>query len=677
MNIPDFPVHLLVTGGVLAALVIGFVLFFWIPGLWHWYRLRKIQSGLKKLDASSSPDEFRKVFATDKRLAHLWKEYQDSLHKQYEERDGQEVVVSVRSTTPAEAWFSSQFVVDSRLRTEFFKHLPGIFTGVGIIGTFTGLIEGLHQFKVSEDALAVRSSLEALMSAVGDAFMVSAGAILAAMVVTFLEKLLLASLYRHAEEIAHTVDARFEAGAGEEYLSRLVRASEDSASQAKILKDSLVRDLGDLLRELTAAQIANSEKMNQHLAQRIERATQLQATAARESNKAAAEVIAGNIKDSLKDPLDQIASSVKLASGDQSASAVRMLNDVMVSFSQRLNDLFGGQISGINELNRQSAQAMQDAVRSLNSLVADMKESGRQSTDDMATKMAAAISAMEERQISINAQTQGFVEQIKKLVDSSQTETQGKLQETIGALGQQMQTILATLGDSQRRVLEENRARESSMSDRNKLLMDSMRGSVEQAVKEISAASQTMAQSVSALSSATTTTIERLNVGAERINNAVTNFATAGDRVNRALELAAGVGNQLTETSGALTSGGAALQDALRDYRSQREFLGALLGEVRTTIETAKRDASVSADLVQRIEQAAGRLGEAHKSADEYMNGVSDVLARSSEAFADSVTNTLGRVNHEFHEKLSSAVGLLSSAIQELEVSLAGVGSKR
>ena len=26
-----------------------------------------------------------------------------------------------------------------------------------------------------------------------------------------------------------------------------------------------------------------------------------------------------------------------------------MLNDVMVSFSQRLNDLFGGQISGINE----------------------------------------------------------------------------------------------------------------------------------------------------------------------------------------------------------------------------------------------------------------------------------------------------------------------------------------
>ena len=48
---------------------------------------------------------------------------------------------------PAEAYFNSQYVVDSRLRTEFFRHLPGIFTGVGIIGTFSGLITGLRQFQ--------------------------------------------------------------------------------------------------------------------------------------------------------------------------------------------------------------------------------------------------------------------------------------------------------------------------------------------------------------------------------------------------------------------------------------------------------------------------------------------------------------------------------------------------
>lgn len=158
------------------------------------------------------------------------------LHIQREERDGQLTIIATRATAPAELYFNSQFVVDSRLRTEFFKHLPGLFTGIGIIGTFSGLIEGLRQFQVSENAATVRDSLQSLMHLVGEAFLVSAAAIGAAMVVTFIEKLLLASLYRRTEEIAHDIDARFDSGAGEEYLSRLVRASEDSASQSKILK---------------------------------------------------------------------------------------------------------------------------------------------------------------------------------------------------------------------------------------------------------------------------------------------------------------------------------------------------------------------------------------------------------------------------------------------------------
>jgi len=72
-------------------------------------------------------------------------------------------------------------MVDSRLSTEFFKHLPGLFTGIGIIGTFSGLITGLQAFKVSENATVVRNSLEKLMQGVYEAFLVSAVAISAAM----------------------------------------------------------------------------------------------------------------------------------------------------------------------------------------------------------------------------------------------------------------------------------------------------------------------------------------------------------------------------------------------------------------------------------------------------------------------------------------------------------------
>ena len=32
--------------------------------------------------------------------------------------------------------FNTQVLVDTPLNTEFFRHLPGLLTGIGIIGTF-------------------------------------------------------------------------------------------------------------------------------------------------------------------------------------------------------------------------------------------------------------------------------------------------------------------------------------------------------------------------------------------------------------------------------------------------------------------------------------------------------------------------------------------------------------
>ena len=119
------------------------------------------------------------------------------------------------------------------------------------------------------------------------------------MAITFIEKLMLAGLYRKAEEIAHAIDARFGAGAGEEYLARLVTASEASASQSKILKDALVKELGDILRELTAAQLASGEKLNLQMVQRTEDAANKQVAAAREDNQALGDVIAGSIEKSV------------------------------------------------------------------------------------------------------------------------------------------------------------------------------------------------------------------------------------------------------------------------------------------------------------------------------------------------------------------------------------------
>lgn len=669
--------HLLVTGSILTLLVLSFFVFFFLPGVFLSWKLRKILKGIKSFGDQVSPEDFKNLFSKDRRIAHLWSEYQESLHEQYEEQDGQLKVVAVRSTITADTFFNAQFIVEGRLHTEFFKHLPGILTGLGIIGTFSGLIEGLRHFQVSENPLTVRASLESLMHAVGEAFLVSAAAIAAAMLATFLEKFLLASLYQKTEAIAQGIDACFEGGAGEEYLARLVSASEASASQSKILKDALVKELGDLLRELTTSQVSSGQQLNAQLVQRIEESVNRQVVASREDNQVLGDVIANSIERSLKAPLDKIANSVETASGDQSSTAVKMLNDVMVSFSQRLNDLFGGQINGINELNNQTAQNMQSAVAALNTLVGKLEESGKKTTDDMAAQMAASIKAMEERQASINIQTQEFVDQIRLMVQSSQAETQQKLQATLDAIGQQMAKIMCELQEAQTKVFSDNRTREEAMTKRASNTVSAMTGSVESAIKEISLASQAMAQSVSTLTTVTAATVDKISTGANRLDIAASNFASAGDRVSEVLDQAARISNKFNELSGALTAGAGALHDALRDYKAQREATASLLDNVRTTIEMASKEASLTGEVLQRIESSTNKLSQAQQAADEYLDGISEVLAVSSSSFQNEVVSTLGKVNYAFQEKLSGAVGLLSTAVQELEVTLGSLAPRK
>ncbi|PWK37666.1 anti-phage ZorAB system protein ZorA [Cupriavidus plantarum] len=793
------PTSVLVAGAALAVLIIASVALFFIPGVTYVRRLKRVQDAISSFAATNYVEQFEQLFSTDRRLAHHWAEYRKTLHEQYEERDGQIIVTQVRATAPAELYFNSQTVVDSRLGTEFFKHLPGIFTGIGIIGTFFGLIAGLGAFQVSENAATVRTSLESLMHSVEHAFYVSGSAILVAILVTFLEKWLVAVLYRRTEDIAHAIDRSFKAGAGEEYMSRLVKASEESASQAKILKDALVQELGELLRELTGAQIAASKEQQSQVVERLVQASREQLEAARLDTQALGNTIAESIQQSLRGPLEEIASTVKTASGDQSATASRMLQDVMTSFSQRLNDLFGGQISGLNELNQQTARSMQEAVGTLQALVANVEASSQRSTDAMAQRMAEAVEKMESRQEAMNEQSAAFVDQIRELVSksqsetnqklqetletmgeqvkdmltvlngsqskvsesnqareqamseqfaafidqmrqavaSSQTETQEKLQNTLAAVGDQMTSMLASLNGSQREVFENtqvreqamnkqlgtfveqvqqsvasaqaeaqqtlqktvesmgsqvasvvatlnsaqediferNRAREQDMAERANGLVASMAQAVQSVVQELRAATSQMSQSVSGLSQATASSVSKMNAGAEQLGTAARNFATAGERVSGVMGQTATVSAKLTETAGSLSTGGNAIQDLLRDYREQRNAISQLVVELRATVEAARKEATLTGDILQRIEGSASRLGEAQKEADVYLAGVSRVLGEAHTSFAAAMRKTLGEANTEFQKRLSSSVNLLSSAVEELEATLAAMGN--
>ena len=254
------PFIVIAVSAVLIFLFAVFVAIFCVRAMHSIFSLSQISTKLKGIKGGRKDQALEAIFADDDTFSHLWKEYKDTLHRQQEfDDEGKPKPVVLRSTIPAAMVFTTEIIVDTPLKTEFFKHLPGIFTGTGIIGTFWGLIQGLQSFRISDDPFVVRTSLELLMRHVSSAFIVSATAILLAMIATFVEKSLVTILYGKIEWVTSRLDTFFQSGASEEYLARLTKASEETSDQSKILKDALVEDLERILTKITDNQI---EKQN-------------------------------------------------------------------------------------------------------------------------------------------------------------------------------------------------------------------------------------------------------------------------------------------------------------------------------------------------------------------------------------------------------------------------------
>jgi hypothetical protein len=578
-------------------------------------------------------------------LTHLWGEYVKTLHPQrQDDGTGQSQIVRWRSTALAETFFSEQVVVDGRLKTEFFKHLPGVLTGLGIIGTFAGLIKGLVNFKVNVDPTSAQEQLQALVNSVGHAFYVSATAIGLAMIFTWIEKSVVTARYHQVEQLRELIDSLFRGGAGEEYLERLVTASETSATQAAQIKDSLVADLKEILSSLTAQQI---QAQAQH------------------SGQLSADV-SKSIADTLTGPMDAITKAVQNVSSNQGEAVNKMLTDVLATFGSQMKEMFGGQMSGMTDLMLKASEAMQATAMQFGQLAANMDAAGTNTVDAMGEKLAKALDSMDARQAAMNAQMGAFVEQIRSLVSQSQNETNDKLREALTAMGGQVAGVVEELRKQAEESAESQGARSRRFEESTGQAIGSLSGQVESLLSQSMETNKSLQASVASLSTATDKAITGLNSGAETLYVAASDFAKAGQGVSDTMKASTAATEAIRGASTQLTMATENAKGVFVDYAKTRDTFATMIAELKSTFEAAKRDASMTSELIRQIESATKQLATAQKQSEDYLKGVSEVLVKAHDSFRENVERTLGEGNRKFQGELTTAVGHLSSAIKNL-----------
>lgn len=643
--------HIILVATLLVAIVIDFIFRFGLRAVQLGRELRGTIAALHAIREQASGGDIVELgqieaaFARGPALPHLWREYRKTLHPQRREDEvGRSQIVRWRATAMAESFLTEQSIVDSRLKTEYFKHLPGLLTGLGIIGTFLGLIKGLRAFSVEADPAKAQAQLSGLVHSVGEAFFVSACAIGLAMLFTAIEKAAVSTRYRQVEELRELIDGMFTGGAGEEYLERLALSSENAATQSAQIKDALVADLKEILTTLAKEQM------------------EAQARSAGQVSASLGSAIA----EGLSDPMREIATAVKGMGSDQGDAVNKMLTDVLAAFAAQMREMFGSQMQGLGDLMLKAGEAMQSSAKQFGELAANMDKAGSATVDAMGERMGKALEAMDARQAAMNTQMEGFVEQIRSMVAESQTESSQKLKDTLSEVGGQVAAVVEQL----RRQAEDAAASQGERQERLERAtgdaVGSLSGQVEKLLAQSMETNESLRASVSGLAQATDKAITGMNSGAEKLLVASTSFARAGEGVSETMRAASIAGEAIKDASSQLTGATEQARGILADHARTRDAFALMVDQLKATVENAKRDASMTSEIVARIEAAAKQLSEAERQSEQYLQGVNEVLGKAHEAFRENVERTLREGNGVFQAELSGAVQLLSAAIKNL-----------
>lgn len=685
-------------------------------------------SKLRDLPPAARRNAANEVFVTSA-IAHHWDEFQETLHDQFTDIDGERAIARSRSTAPASYFFSPQSVVDTPLQTEYFRHLPGILTGLGIIGTFLGLMLGLHSFEPG-DPEKVQQSVSGLIQDVLYAFIGSLAAIVCAMFVTHLEKKWLRICYERLEKLTEAIDHLFDAGVGEEYLAELVRTNQESSVQTRMLKDSLVTDLREMLQNLVETQVRESLKLAETLSGSY-----------KESGTQMANQISESIEASFRAPLDKIAQSVTAASGDQSKMVGNMLQDVLVAFMGKLEGTFGQQFQGMSAMLEQSVGAMQQMQSGFAALVDDLRSASTASSETISQQLAktlqdmhssqdvmhasmnqmvqtlqAAVESMgsqgveagskiaaqleqmyadgEARQQKMADQMEAFVHQLQDSVGQGQSETVSRIAATVSQLEQQMQTMVDGIGQSLSRAQEEGMRNVSAASEGLTARIESMfatldKGRIEMDQQAQSALQRFQEESTSVLNElgkhvhslvelvererhAMRQTVDALGGQTER---SLQGMQLGADKMRLAAErfdTAGGNVHTALQSSEAMIS---ALRSSSSEISVSTRELSSVVADYRANRDVTAQNMTALQSVIETAQQEAGlrqkAVGDLTRLSDQIQK-----VNQETEEYLEKVSSVLGDSFHLFtqgvEQSLQKTMGSLDSQLDKAIQALTG-----
>ena len=239
----------LTTWDISAAIILFMIVIFIIAScslIWKFLKIwGSVQFILSILDETSSETlhqdrrTLREKIKSRKVVGDLWNEFDETL---VEAHDGK----AIFNTVDASHFFNTHTLASSVTESRLLSALPGIFTGLGVFGTFLGLQLGIGALDLSSSsAIVLQESIPGLIEGAAIAFSTSVWGVGASILFNLLEKYVERILRVRIHTLQNKIDLLVTRKNAEQTLIEIEHHNAESTDQLK----GLAERIGDKMQE--------------------------------------------------------------------------------------------------------------------------------------------------------------------------------------------------------------------------------------------------------------------------------------------------------------------------------------------------------------------------------------------------------------------------------------------
>lgn len=583
------------------------------------------------------------IFSEDPLFAKIWMMFDKTLIA-FRVHTVDEDVITYHSTVDADNYINFASVT-SGVNIAFWQNIGGIFTGIGILGTFIGLTSGLMYIGYND---INTESMAVLMEGLGTAFFTSLIGVVFALVFNYCHKESSEKLQKEIDITVEYIETLFGRMTVEKLLVYNYEKIEEQTAQFQSFSSTLAVSIGDAFEEklsnsdLTAA-LGNVDKNTVEIKQFLE--------------SDLSGIISGAISTQLEPIFRDLQESIsKLSNSGLEAVAEGIQNSAgkeLGDFAQTLQSLSDNISGSLHELQQTSGTVKADLNDSISAVISKLDDS----VNRIVEQTEHQSNALQGTSSDIANDLKDCVKTLLMEIGEQQKGVLGNNSQLMEKTQEEMNKLLLTMQENVNAISQETAQQRSALESTTSQISNEIQNSMKASLEGIEASIKSMVDQAKTQQ----LNMEKAsdNVGKALENNMSTTIAAMAaqvaaikeqtdNQINSIKAQTAAQQNSMVETSNNVNI---AIADAMDNIKKQvidimeaynaknkeaNDSLMVLIGRIRTDLmvqqESLQKINTTVSGLIKDASATADKFGLAAKPVEAASNNLSAQLQKSLDA---------------------------------------------